>query len=386
MEGVHRFAAHGTVVVDQYKFLSATIADCGLQGRFTVDRLTHDDSLHENSVVFVDELIPSDLSSLDNLRNTLRRITSKHPLCIILCGQNSPSLESDHLGRDFLEERCPVVLVCTDLSFAANMRRTFDEAAAASRTGMGGSAENVTTVEVRGLQFCVVTPVCLKPGDHIKRELTCQGIAALATHHGIYMGNGRVIHFSGNESRGQGVLGLLTSKQRAQISSTSIGEFMHRGSRLEVVNDGSQEDTDSVLLRAEEALHEQTFGDYSLVSNNCEHFADYCRKGDRGRRSRQVDTVALGVGAVAAVAAGVAVASGAAAGYFFSTRRQAEEGGRQSGGQAEAGRRRREESATDAASVRPEDEDAVVSAVQDAPTDRESENTNTTVVEVCPRQ
>jgi hypothetical protein len=85
-------------------------------------------------------------------------------------------------------------------------------------------------------------------------------------HHGIYIGDNRVIHFLG----GKGV--CETSLERFCRSSRNkcygVLHSTRRGTR------------DKVVKRAKKAKKEQNFK-YNLLVENCEHFANYCRSGKK---------------------------------------------------------------------------------------------------------
>ena len=91
-------------------------------------------------------------------------------------------------------------------------------------------------------------------------------------HHGIYVGNGRVIHYAGRLRYPGGL-----------IEEISIGQFS-RGGPVQV---GRQPDglrAHSVVLRARSRLGERR---YDVIRNNCEHFCNWCQSGEH--RSSQVD-------------------------------------------------------------------------------------------------
>lgn len=149
-----------------------------------------------------------------------------------------------------------------------------------------------------GITDAVVTPIPIKPGDHIYREIREKGTLKFITHHGIYMGNGRIIHFSGNEFS---LRGLLFSSSTAKIRVTSIARFMAPGGRLRIQSYNTCDPDDVVLNRAERALVEQSFPDYDMFRNNCEHFCHYLKTGVC--RSRQVERGAKYAAAATAVVA-----------------------------------------------------------------------------------
>lgn len=119
------------------------------------------------------------------------------------------------------------------------------------------------------------------------------------THHGIDLGDGTVVHYTGEPGK----------KSNAAIQRTPIEQFMN-GDDLHVQSYGNCDSPDVVIERAESRLSEN---DYNLVFNNCEHFAVWCKTGKS--RSGQVERVAAGtsgtVGTGTAVAAGVGTVSAA---------------------------------------------------------------------------
>lgn len=95
------------------------------------------------------------------------------------------------------------------------------------------------------------------------------------THHGLYIGNGRVIHFSGENN----------SKTQAKIIETSITNFSNGGTLQKIIYKKSLPIEES-YQRALNAIGEKK---YSLIFNNCEHFATWCKTGKH--KSKQVDAV-----------------------------------------------------------------------------------------------
>ena len=85
-------------------------------------------------------------------------------------------------------------------------------------------------------------------------------------HHGIYIGDSRVIHFQGGEG----------------ICEISLERFC-RSSRNKcygVIHSNRRGTRDKVVERAKKAKKEQNFK-YNLLVENCEHFANYCRSGKK---------------------------------------------------------------------------------------------------------
>jgi hypothetical protein len=94
------------------------------------------------------------------------------------------------------------------------------------------------------------------------------------THHGIYVGEGRVVHYAG-------LAGVLS---RGPVEEVGLAVFAGAG-RVEVrVEPTARFASDVVAARARSRLGE---GGYKLISNNCEHFCAWCLHGVS--RSEQVE-------------------------------------------------------------------------------------------------
>ena len=125
------------------------------------------------------------------------------------------------------------------------------------------------------------------------------------THHGIDVGDGRVIHYSGEPGK---------SKAHASIRYATQDEFAQGGDVI-VTNYGKRLGPDETVARAESKLGEC---DYDLFGQNCEHFASWCSS-DRhtsGQVNRAAAVGGLGTTAAAGATVGVGLisAAGAAAG------------------------------------------------------------------------
>jgi hypothetical protein len=97
-------------------------------------------------------------------------------------------------------------------------------------------------------------------GRHIKVR------RRLYWHHGIDAGDGTVIHAIGEPG---------ARKLGADIRRTSMAEFLRGGTAVEVESDVALP-AEEIVARAEASLGQ---GAYSLVWNNCEHFARWCQTG-----------------------------------------------------------------------------------------------------------
>ena len=123
-------------------------------------------------------------------------------------------------------------------------------------------------------------------GDHIK----VRRHSGLYSHHGIDMGDGTVIHFSGEPFR----------RDEASICRVTMAEFLAGGRVVVVRHRGPVLAPDEVAAAAEAALAKQK---YCLWRNNCEHFATACKTGRHcSRQVRRALQIAAGsAGAAVAV-------------------------------------------------------------------------------------
>lgn len=106
-------------------------------------------------------------------------------------------------------------------------------------------------------------------GDHLCVFRKSSGV----THHGIDMGDGTVVDFSENDFGGR------------SINRRSMAGFT-QGDTVSIHSKAPNYKSDEIAMRASIA-HELGFGRYNLLSNNCEHFANWCFNGER--RSKQVE-------------------------------------------------------------------------------------------------
>ena len=108
------------------------------------------------------------------------------------------------------------------------------------------------------------------------------------SHHGIYTGDGTVIHYSGEEKE----------KKDPLVRETDIEEFLKDGKLRRRDHKKHLPPSETLGL----ASHHLSYHGYSLAWNNCEHFATYCATGRK--KSKQVRTVVGGLIGVTLVAAG----------------------------------------------------------------------------------
>jgi len=114
----------------------------------------------------------------------------------------------------------------------------------------------------------------LNPGDHIYAGRK----GFLYSHHGIYTGNGNVIHYTGAEKE----------KKDPLVTNTDIEDFLKDG-KLRRRNYKKRLRYSETLNLAKRHLSDNA---YSLAFNNCEHFATFCATGKK--KSKQVQK-AVGV-------------------------------------------------------------------------------------------
>lgn len=115
-------------------------------------------------------------------------------------------------------------------------------------------------------------------GSHIRVN------RGLYFHHGVYIGDGQVIHFTGRDEDN------VLDWSKPEVIETDLDYFLKDGV-LEVkeYNDEELKDlypVDHIIAYAKACLGEKG---YNLVFNNCEHFANTCTLGRF--RSKQVERV-----------------------------------------------------------------------------------------------
>ncbi|XP_057789135.1 protein LEAD-SENSITIVE 1-like [Salvia miltiorrhiza] len=144
----------------------------------------------------------------------------------------------------------------------------------------------------------------IKPGDHLYVYRACLAYS----HHGIYRSEGQVIHFTSAASssaerrevcsacelmeyseRSSGVIASCLdcflksgSPRRYKYGVTKAGYLMRRRGTCNTAEAGPVE---VVLERAESLLSRNGFGEYNLLTNNCEDFATFCATGQKCNRN-----------------------------------------------------------------------------------------------------
>jgi hypothetical protein len=110
----------------------------------------------------------------------------------------------------------------------------------------------------RGEQSCSGRDSVLQSGDEPPLASHLVTPRALYTHHGIYVGNGRVIHYAG----------LARGWRRGPVEDISLERFAH-GHSIRVRRDQRRFDSGTAVERARSRLGERS---YRILTNNCEHF------------------------------------------------------------------------------------------------------------------
>jgi hypothetical protein len=94
------------------------------------------------------------------------------------------------------------------------------------------------------------------------------------THHGIYVGGDRVVQYGG----------LMRSLRRNPVEEVFLTQFSQGHPIWVRFEESHWFDNDEVVRRARSRLGED---DYHPLTNNCEHFCEWCVRGQQ--RSYQVD-------------------------------------------------------------------------------------------------
>ncbi|CNI43793.1 NC domain [Yersinia massiliensis] len=89
------------------------------------------------------------------------------------------------------------------------------------------------------------------------------------THHGIYVGGGKVVHYAG----------LANGLSKGAICETAIEDFNLNRDEIIVIKHIDEDvrfSPTAIVKRAKDRLGEN---EYNLIFNNCEHFATWCVTG-----------------------------------------------------------------------------------------------------------
>jgi hypothetical protein len=103
-------------------------------------------------------------------------------------------------------------------------------------------------------------PELYTPGDHLAAS------SLIYSHHGIYAGNNTVIHYQENDK-------IITD---TSFDNFSEGWIVNNRFISKIVHPNQKYRTFEVVQRAKSRIGES---DYNLISNNCEHFCNWCIEG-----------------------------------------------------------------------------------------------------------
>jgi len=144
------------------------------------------------------------------------------------------------------------------------------------------------------LSYNLVELEDLLPGDHIFRYGALFK-NSLLTHHGIYIGDRKIIHFSGGSNDSKSLQDYEDDMKSAKIEITSFRDFMNSNNKCFKVN-GYLTDSErtQILERSYSKLNTNFDYGYCPTTNNCEHFANWCSTGIR--ISKQTDFITTNIG------------------------------------------------------------------------------------------
>ncbi|HIJ57898.1 MAG TPA: lecithin retinol acyltransferase family protein [Deltaproteobacteria bacterium] len=136
----------------------------------------------------------------------------------------------------------------------------------------------------QGSRSVLLSEADLLPGDHIYVKRSSR----FYKHHGIFIGNGRVIHVSGS----------IREKVHPEVRETDLSSFLKGGVPRRRVYEKRLPASETIRAAKKQLQN----GGYSMVWNNCEHFATYCATGKK--KSLQARKIIAGL---STVTAGIAV-------------------------------------------------------------------------------
>lgn len=129
------------------------------------------------------------------------------------------------------------------------------------------------------------------------------------THHGLGIGDNRVIHYSGlsNDMSTEGVIEEITLEEFSQGKEINVKPHLDRPHTL-----------DAAIMRAGLRLGETQ---YHILHNNCEHFVEWCISGmhqsGQSTRGKLIYSASMGVRALWGAKNPIGFVAGAAAGYVY---------------------------------------------------------------------
>ena len=129
------------------------------------------------------------------------------------------------------------------------------------------------------------------------------------THHGLGIGDDKVIHYSGlaNDLTTPGVIEELSLEEFTQGKEIHIRPHLERKYQI-----------DEAILRAYLRLGE---AQYHILHNNCEHFVEWCisgrHKSSQSQRGKLIYSAGIGARALIGAKSPIGFVAGAAAGYVY---------------------------------------------------------------------
>jgi Lecithin retinol acyltransferase len=109
----------------------------------------------------------------------------------------------------------------------------------------------------------------LRVGDH----LVTSRAGGAYKHHGIYVGDGRVVHYSGFSDVGEVMISVVGKEACYPVEDVSLVDFS-KGIAVNVKRHKQPIfQGQDVAERARSRIGESK---YSVLSNNCEHFCEWC--------------------------------------------------------------------------------------------------------------
>jgi len=136
------------------------------------------------------------------------------------------------------------------------------------RRARGYGLEEPSCAELRGCNGLLAWEEAPPLGSHLVT------LRSGFLHHGIYVGSGNVVHYAG----------LVGGLHRGPVEEVSLARFT-RGRPVWIRSHAATRfDAQEVIRRARSRVGEDC---YRLLTNNCEHFCEWCLHGEH--RSYQVE-------------------------------------------------------------------------------------------------
>jgi len=145
--------------------------------------------------------------------------------------------------------------------------------------------------------------------DYKGKHLVIKKAAGSYTHHGLGLGDGRVIHYSGlaDDLTNAGVIEKISLEDFAKGKEIVVKDHEERKFNI-----------DEAIIRAHLRIGE---AQYHVLHNNCEHLVEWCINGrhfsQQSRRGKLAYSAGIGARALIGVKNPVGFLAGAAAGYVY---------------------------------------------------------------------